>query len=212
MDADHELGSGPDTVTLSAYMPPTDHRLDALARENAALRAEVERLRALALTDALTGLPNRRYMQDRLEAEVERAARFHQPLAVLVIDVDDFKVVNDTWGHEKGDEVLAWVARFLVSQLRACDVASRTGGDEFVVLLPGTGREGAEALAQRIRMTLEQLRRGTGLGDHPVKLSIGQAALGPGTGDATSLLAAADRAMYHAKARGKVTRRATRTA
>ena len=197
---------------MTAYLPPTDHRLDALARENAALRAEVARLRSLALTDPLTGLPNRRHLDDRLESEVERAVRFHQALAVLVIDVDDFKVVNDTWGHEKGDEVLAWVARFLVSQLRTCDVACRTGGDEFVVLLPGTGREGAEVLAQRIRTTLEQLRRGTGLGDHPVKLSIGLAALGPGTGDATSLLDAADRAMYQVKTRTKQTRRAVRSA
>ena len=196
----------------AAYLPPTDTRHDALARENAALRAEIERLRSLALTDGLTGLPNRRYLDARLAGEVERAARFHQPLSVLVIDVDDFKVVNDTWGHNKGDEVLAWVASFLKSQLRGCDVACRTGGDEFVVLLPGTTREGAEILAGRIRDTLASLRRGTGHGDHPVKMSIGQASLGPGTGDATTLLAAADRAMYQLKARNKGGRKVVRSA
>lgn len=196
----------------AAYLPPTDHRIDSLARENAKLRAEIDRLRSLALTDGLTGLPNRRYLDERLDGEVVRAARFHQPLSVLVIDVDDFKRVNDTWGHHKGDEVLAWVASFLKSQLRTCDVACRTGGDEFVVLLPGTGREGAEILAERIRNTLATLRQGTGHGDHPVKMSIGQASLGPGTGDAATLLAAADRAMYQVKARSRQGRKAVRSA
>jgi len=196
----------------AAYLPPTDSRLDALARENAKLRMEVERLRSLALSDGLTGLPNRRYLDERLAGEVVRAARYHQPLSVFVIDVDDFKIVNDTWGHHKGDEVLAWVASFLKSQLRTCDVACRTGGDEFVVLLPGTCRDGAEVLADRIRTTLATLRRGTGHGDHPVKMSIGQASLGPGTGDAASLLAAADRAMYQVKARGKSGRKSVRSA
>lgn len=209
-DGDREPPLGPDVT--AAYMPPTDSRFDALARENAKLRAEVERLRALALTDGLTGLPNRRHLDDQLANEVLRAARFQQPLSVLVIDVDDFKYVNDTWGHKKGDEVLAWVGTFLRSQLRACDVACRTGGDEFVVLLPGTGREGAESLAVRIRQTLAAMRRDTGLGDHPVKMSIGHASLGPGTGDAQSLLAAADRAMYQVKARGKHVRKPARSA
>ena len=178
--------------------------IDALARENAELRAEVERLRSLALTDVLTGLPNRRYMQDRLETEVARAVRYHQPLALLVIDVDDFKHINDTWGHKKGDEVLVWVAGFLKSQIRACDVACRTGGDEFVVVLPGTTRDGAEQLAGRLRDLLTTMRRGTGQSDHPVKMSIGYAALGPGTGDVDSLVAAADHAMYEAKAAAKL--------
>ena len=209
-DGDREPPQEPDVT--AAYLPPTDSRFDALARENAKLRAEVERLRALALTDGLTGLPNRRHLDDQLANEVLRAARFQQPLSVLVIDVDDFKRVNDTWGHKKGDEVLAWVGDFLRSQLRACDVACRTGGDEFVVLLPGTGRDGAESLANRIRETLATMRRETGLGNHPVKMSIGHASLGPGTGDAQSLLAAADRAMYQVKARGKHVRKPARSA
>lgn len=183
--------------------PARPGSVEVLARENAELRAEVERLRSLALTDALTQLPNRRYMQDRLETEVARAVRYHQPLALLVIDVDDFKRINDTWGHKKGDEVLVWVASFLKSQLRACDVACRTGGDEFVVVLPGTTRDGAEQLAARLRELLSTLRRGTGQNDHPVKMSIGHAALGPGTGDVDSLVAAADHAMYEAKAAAK---------
>jgi diguanylate cyclase (GGDEF)-like protein len=202
----HGIMSGP----YPTFRDPTTFRDerreradDRLARENAALRDEVEHLRTLALTDALTGLPNRRYLGQRLTAEVARALRFAQPLAVLVIDVDDFKRVNDTWGHDKGDEVLCWVAAFVRSQVRACDVACRTGGDEFVVLLPGTGDGGAAALAARMRWALAALRRDSGRSDHPVKLSVGWAALGPGAGDATALLAAADHAMYQAKAQAK---------
>lgn len=188
---------------VTAYAPPADHRADALARENATLRAEIERLRSLALTDPLTGLPNRRYLDQRLDAEVTRAARYQQPLSVLVIDVDDFKRVNDVWGHDKGDEVLAWVARFLRSQLRTCDVVCRTGGDEFIAILPGTSNEGARALRDRIAETLSVLRRGSGREDHPIRMSIGHASLGPGTGDPASLVAAADHAMYRLKGRGK---------
>ena len=125
-------------------------------------------------------------------------------LALLVINVDDFKRINDTWGHKKGDEVLVWVAGFLKSQIRACDVACRTGGDEFVVVLPGTTRDGAEQLAGRLRDLLTTMRRGTGQSDHPVKMSIGYAALGPGSGDVDSLVAAADHAMYEAKAATKL--------
>jgi len=182
------------------YLPITDSRVDDLVEENQRLRAEVERLRGLALTDALTGLPNRRYLDERLDGEIQRAVRYGHPLAVLVIDVDDFKRVNDTWGHQKGDEVLVWVARFIRSQLRTHDVVCRTGGDEFIALLPSTDRDGAELLANRLRLELEALR---GHPDHPVKMSIGSAAIGPGTGDAESLLAAGDRAMYAAKGRRK---------
>ena len=194
--------------TMIPYLPQTEGCFEDLVSENERLRAEIERLRALALTDALTGLPNRRYLEERLTGEIGRAARYGHPLAVMVIDVDDFKRINDTWGHSKGDEVLVWVGRFLRSQLRTHDVVGRTGGDEFVAILPSTDREGAELLASRLRDTLEAVR---GRDDHPVKLSVGVAALGPGAGDAENLLSAADRAMYLAKGRKKrlPTRRAT---
>jgi two-component system cell cycle response regulator len=197
---------------VTPYRPPSEPPDAKLARENALLRAEVARLRALALTDPLTGLPNRRYLDERLAAEVTRAARFHQSLSVLVIDVDDFKRVNDVWGHHKGDEVLVWIARFLRSQLRGIDVVCRTGGDEFVAILPETSNDGAAALAMRIVDTLARLRQGSGSDDHPIKISVGHASLGPGTGDPESLVSAADQAMYRCKARAKHQRRRARSA
>jgi len=169
-----------------------------LLRENERLRLEVERLRAEALTDPLTGLANRRNLDERLTAELSRAQRYRQALAVMCVDVDDFKRINDTWGHAKGDEVLVWVGRFLRSQIRAHDIAGRLGGDEFVVVLPATDRRGAEALADRLRGALSDLAGGS---THPVSLSIGVAALDPTDPTMTSerLMHEADEAMYAQK-------------
>jgi PleD family two-component response regulator len=105
----------------------TREELDALKRENAALKRENAILRAASRTDPLTGLANRRAFDERLRSEIARAGRHGQPLSVLVVDVDDFKRVNDTWGHEKGDEVLVWVARFLQNCVRRMCVSD--GGE-----------------------------------------------------------------------------------
>jgi len=178
-----------------------------LLAENQRLKLEVDRLRAEALTDALTGLANRRNLDERLGAELSRAKRYGQSLAVMCVDVDDFKRINDTWGHAKGDEVLVWVGRFLRSQIRAHDIAGRVGGDEFVVVLPATDAKGAATLADRLRKALLEL---TGSSSHPVSLSIGVAALEPGAPESTSgddLLHAADEDMYRHKAMRRPRRR-----
>src|SRR5919202_4543578 len=122
-----------------------------VALDNARLHRIVERQ---ALVDSLTGLANRRHAQDALALELSRAARFGDPLALVVVDVDTFKTVNDTHGHPFGDRLLREVAGVLAATLRDIDLASRWGGDEFVLLLPATDVDGAVSVAERIRAEL----------------------------------------------------------
>ena len=120
----------------------------AMALENARLYEEA---RALADRDPLTGFYNHRYLHERFGEEVVRAQRSRQPLSVLMLDLDDFKLVNDTFGHLFGDQVLAWTAELIRSTLRASDIAARYGGDEFAILLPDTEADAAGQAADRIR-------------------------------------------------------------
>ena len=123
-----------------------------IALDNAKLHRIVERQ---ALLDGLTGLANRRQAEDALSSELARAARFGGPLSVVIGDLDDFKAVNDAHGHGVGDTVLREFARLLERSVRDVDVASRWGGEEFLLVLPGTDADGAVQLAQRIRDYLE---------------------------------------------------------
>jgi diguanylate cyclase (GGDEF)-like protein len=161
--------------------------------------AAIERLRGLASTDALTGALNRRAFDVLLGRELARAARMNTSTALLVIDVDRFKDVNDQHGHLAGDRVLVGLAALLGQSIRASDAVARTGGDEFVVLLPATEREGAIVLADRIResVTTEDL---LGNGE-TVTVSIGVGVLP--AGNRADLVAAADEALYRAKAAGR---------
>jgi diguanylate cyclase (GGDEF)-like protein len=170
----------------------------ALKSENQRLREEIESLRRLALHDPLTGLQNRRAFDQRLADELARHARFGPPVSVMLVDVDDFKRVNDRWGHAKGDEVLVWVAAFLVSQLRSIDVVCRLGGDEFAVILPGTDEPGALHCAGRLRGILEGVGRGA---RQRVRLSIGTGSTRSTRANREALLADADAAMYRDKRR-----------
>ncbi|MDN3920262.1 GGDEF domain-containing protein [Roseateles violae] len=154
-------------------------------------------LEELARKDPLTGLFNQRHFTEALTREFARARRKAEPLALLYIDLDDFKSINDRDGHLVGDEVLKRVATLISSQCRSYDVGCRSGGDEFCILLPGTSGAGARELAQRM---LDQLAAG---GD-PTALSIGIAVAGPVHWPATAaaLIDAADQAMYAAKGHG----------
>jgi len=154
-----------------------------------------------AATDALTGLPNRRALNDTMRRMVAHAGRTLQPLTALALDLDHFKRVNDRFGHEKGDDVLAAVGRLLAATLRESDFAARAGGEEFFMLLPDTDSEGGLILAHRIRTGIAQLEI-AGV-DCPVTGSIGLATFPLHGTDSETLLRKADRALYAAKEAGR---------
>jgi diguanylate cyclase (GGDEF)-like protein len=154
-----------------------------------------------AATDALTGLPNSRALRDSLKRMLAQASRTATPLAAILIDLDHFRRINDTHGHERGDDALAAVGEVLASTIRASDYAGRYGGEEFLVLLPDTDREGAMLVAEKLRQAIARMSL-PGL-DQPLSASLGVAAL-PGDGsDADAFLRLADRALYAAKAAGR---------
>jgi diguanylate cyclase (GGDEF)-like protein len=171
-----------------------------IALDNAKLHRIVERQ---ALVDGLTGIANRRQAEYALAAELARAARFGGPLSVVVGDLDDFKAVNDAHGHGVGDTVLREFAHLLERSVRDVDVAARWGGEEFLLVLPGTDAGGAVQLAQRIRDYLEDrtLLSAEGV---PVRVTASfGVAEAHGESQPTELVAAADAALYEAKRRGK---------
>jgi diguanylate cyclase (GGDEF)-like protein len=172
-----------------------------LADVSARLERERENLRHSALHDQLTGLPNRVLLYDRLGHGLAAARRESRPLAVLLIDLDGFKQVNDSLGHRQGDDVLAEAARRLQGAVREADTVARLGGDEFVAVLPGADRATAVSIAERILGDLGAPMALEGR-DFRLGASVGLA-LFPGDGaDADSLVLAADRAMYTAKRSG----------
>jgi len=148
-----------------------------------------------AREDALTGLANRGTFERALASEVERALRYARPLALLICDLDAFKARNDQRGHAAGDAALARVGRTLRSLSRASDLAARIGGDEFAIVLPETGRAGAEAFAQKLCSALAADPA------DPLSLSTGSAALPDDARDAASLFETADRRLYRGKER-----------
>ncbi|MFH2006359.1 MAG: diguanylate cyclase [bacterium] len=172
-----------------------------IAIENARLFAEVQRL---AITDELTGLMNRRQFFSLAEREFSRARRYGYPLSVVMVDVDHFKQVNDTHGHQVGDEVLAEIARRLAGALRDVDVLGRYGGEEFAVVLPDTGTKDAPiGLAERLRRCVADEPIVTGAGAISKTVSLGVAQLRTQDKDLTKLLARADAALYEAKEAGR---------
>ena len=177
-----------------------------IARElGAALRMAslVEESRLLATTDALTGLVNRRAFSDWALRELRRSQRYHDAMAVILLDVDHFKHINDRYGHAAGDLVLGSVARLLMSGIRNCDVVARWGGEEFVLALPSTPLEGASEVAERARRRLETASIVTPDGQQiPVTASFGVAQLDPQE-TLEQLIDRADRAMYSAKSSGR---------
>jgi diguanylate cyclase (GGDEF)-like protein len=172
----------------------------AVAIENARLHRLIQKQ---ARTDGLTGLANRREFQEQLGREVERAQRFGVPVGLVFLDVDDFKAINDGFGHLAGDAVLKAVATVLRGSVREIDHAARYGGEEFALILPHTGLEGAVRLAERIReLTAERPVR-VGAAAIRVTASFGAAAVPANASTQIEVIAAADSALYLAKQGGK---------
>jgi diguanylate cyclase (GGDEF)-like protein len=167
--------------------------------EKAARQAQLQ-----AAVDGLTGLATYRVMRDRLASEVARSDRTGDPFAVLFVDLDHFKQVNDEFGHEAGNEVLRGTARDCAAHIRSTDLAARYGGDEFVLVLVRTRVDGAVGVGDKVRSTVEAMGRGLGYPEGLVTVSIGVAEYVPGRGPETEdVLVAADRALYRAKAAGR---------
>jgi diguanylate cyclase (GGDEF)-like protein len=175
-----------------------------LASRNSRLVSDLE---AQARIDPLTGLLNRRGLEERMEVEITRSLRQASQLAVVLIDIDHFKEVNDQHGHEIGDRVLTWIGGVLAQQSRGVDVAARTGGDEFMVLMADTDATGAHHFAERVRGAVESSDQAAERRQHGLPESLGltvsvgvAAAAGRAVAD---LATAADEAMYVAKHEGR---------
>ncbi|MGH9169843.1 MAG: diguanylate cyclase [Acidimicrobiales bacterium] len=164
---------------------------------------ELETVQAEARTDALTGLANRRGLLVAVAGAMERLVQRDEPATLLYIDIDHFKVVNDTYGHTQGDQLLQWIGGALRERLRRNDYLARYGGEEFVVLLPDTELEASVALAESLRKRIETLDSSRFSGDLPVRISIGVAQLTRRFTAVEQVLDQADTAMYEAKRRGR---------
>src|ERR1700733_6196676 len=194
-------------------MRPIDkNELLARARSQVRRRRYTERLRdnvqvsiEMAITDALTGLFNRRYMENHLSALIEQATGRGKPLAALMLDIDYFKSINDTYGHDAGDDVLRDFALRIKRSIRGIDLACRSGGEEFVIVMPETDLTVAAMVAERLRRRIaaEPFSINQGERSIPVTLSIGLAALRGADDGSASLLKRADLALYQAKREGR---------
>lgn len=177
----------------------------ALALERAEWQERATEFQLMSITDPLTALPNRRYLEERLTEELNRSKRYDYPMSFLMIDIDDFKNYNDTNGHQAGDLALQIAAHCLKAALRSADIASRYGGEEFCILLPQTSISEAGVIADRIRQRVSTTHFPHGKAQPlgRVTVSIGVATYSTIINSAETVIAAADRALYQAKSFGK---------
>ena len=177
-------------------------RLHHLEQESDKLKERVKQQRNQALRDTLTGINNRLAYEERIETEHSRWKRFRTPVSLMIWDVDRFKTINDTFGHQAGDKVLVAIAKLLSSQIRESDFIARFGGEEFVVLAPGANQSEALALAEKLRQKIETSQFKHGDVDVPVTVSCGIVEFQNGY-SVEQLFEMADRALYQAKLQGR---------
>jgi diguanylate cyclase (GGDEF)-like protein len=193
-----------DGEELSQIGAAFDEMTHALQQRDAELKQALQDLQEQAITDPLTGLLNRRYLREYLPRELTRVRRSGASLAFIMVDLDYFKRVNDTLGHEAGDLVLRELGALLRGQIRASDVACRFGGEEFALVLPDASLEGAREKAEAVRASVRKLDlkyRDKPIG--PITASLGVALFPDHAEDADALMRAADEALYHAKGGGR---------
>jgi len=157
------------------------------------------------ITDQLLGIYNRRYLDQRLKEEIARAKRYKLPLSLLMMDIDHFKNVNDTYGHQAGDKVLISIGKILLANMREADLSARYGGEELVVVLPHTGEANALIMAERLRQLIGQINHSANSDNQyfHVTISIGLATIEDVKADVIDLLLCADKALYRAKHNGR---------
>lgn len=179
-----------------------EHDKLRLTEQNEELQRANEILAQLSITDGLTKLHNHRFFQDHLSREIKRVERTGEPLSILLMDLDDFKRLNDRHGHAAGDEVLMNIAGRLNENVRESDLLARYGGEEFVILAPNTDLHGAIALAEKIRMSIESMPQIVDDSMRPIRVTI-SCGVAQYEGDRRRFFQSADRALYRAKGEGK---------
>ena len=167
--------------------------------------ALTEKVASLIIREALTGLFNQVYIRQRLEEEIYRSKRYNHPLSLLMIDLDDFKALNDRFGHAAGDHLLRYFSQLILETIRPSDIAARYGGEEFLIILPETTREEAQAVAERLRkrLSLYPFRIDSRKEDVKFTISVGISTFPEYSQSADELITLADMALYQAKKEGK---------
>jgi two-component system, cell cycle response regulator len=191
----------------SAQMDDQLHRLSVLSAHTAqtlAFMAELEATQEQALTDSLTGLHNRRFLLEQLERELARSVRSHYPVSLIIFDLDNFKHINDTYGHLAGDQALRQVATTLQQPLRRSSTICRFGGDEFCIVVPECAADEAQLVAERLKFEIEEEPVVIeGVGSVNLRISGGVATQYPDSPPDTDLFELADRELIRAKRQGK---------
>lgn len=197
-------------MAVKEDITPLKHSEKKLRQVNRKLQIQLKEIQRLqtelreqAIRDFLTGLYNRRYLNDTLERELARAQRDAYPVSCVIIDIDHFKQVNDTYGHEAGDKVLQNLSSLLTAQTRAGDITCRYGGEEFLLVLPKTNMQEASRIAERCRASFQASAVTSGNTEVRTTFSAGVATYPAHGATSDEILVAADNAMYQAKAQGR---------